>query len=163
MPPKIFDSSRNQNNQWQTHIDDGSSRSAITTPAFAIITNRRNSLSVRFTDYEDIQNPPEEEMESSRISMMNLWHCSYFESYIPYEEHKQTKISFLEKTHLSQKLLKTVEKWEDKKCQGQSFINNKTDSDDTDKEDEYVFRQRLFSSIDKENSDTENIEVITHN
>ena len=81
--------SRNQNNQWQTHIDVGSSRSAITTPTSAIITNRRNSLSVRFTDYEDIQNPPEEKMESSRMSMMNLWHCSYFESYIPYKEHKQ--------------------------------------------------------------------------
>jgi len=98
-------------------------------------------------------------MEPSRMSMMNLWHCSYFESYLPYEEHKQTRISFLEKTHLSQKLLKAVEKWEeDKKCQGQSFVNNETDFDDTDEEDEYVFRQRLFSSIDKENSDTYNIE-----
>ena len=98
-------------------------------------------------------------MESSRMSMMNLWHCSYFESYIPYEEHKQTEKSFLEETHLSQKLLKVVEKWEeDKKCQGQSFVNNETDFDDTDEEDEYVFRQRLFSSIDKENSDTDNIE-----
>jgi len=98
-------------------------------------------------------------MEPSRMSMMNLWYCSYFESYIPYEEHKQTGISFLKKTHLSQKLLKLVEKWEeDKKCQGQSFVNNETDSYDTDEEDEYVFRQRLFSSIDKENSDTDNIE-----
>ena len=54
--------------------------------------------------------------------------------------------------------LKTVEKWEeDKKCQGQSFVNNETASDDTDEENEYVFRQRLFSSIDKENSDEDNI------
>ena len=30
-------------------------------------------------------------------------------------------------------------------------------SDDTDEENEYVFRQRLFSSIDKENSDEDNI------
>ena len=52
-------------------------------------------------------------MEPSRMSMMNLWHCSYFESYIPYEEHKQTEKSFLEETHLSQKLLKVVEKWEE--------------------------------------------------
>ena len=44
LPPEIFDSSRNQNNQWQTHIHAGSSRSAITTPGSAIITNRRNSL-----------------------------------------------------------------------------------------------------------------------
>ena len=51
LPPEIFDSSRNQNNQWQTHIDARSSRSAITTPASAIITNRRNNLSVRFADY----------------------------------------------------------------------------------------------------------------
>jgi len=62
LPPEIFDSSRNQNNQWQTHIDVESSRSAITTPGSAIIINRRNSLSVKFTDYEDIQNLPEEEM-----------------------------------------------------------------------------------------------------
>ena len=56
------------------------------------------------------------------MTMMNLWHCSYFESYIPYEEHKQTATYFLEETHLSQKLLKAVEKWEeDKKCQG-TFI-----------------------------------------
>jgi len=94
-------------------------------------------------------------MEPSRMSMMNLWHCSYFESYIPYEEPKQTENSFLEKTLLSQKLLKVVEKWEkDKKCQGQSFVNNETDPDDTDEDDEYIFRQKLFSSIDKENSDT---------
>ena len=32
LPPEIFDSSRNQNNQWQTHIEAGSPRSAITTP-----------------------------------------------------------------------------------------------------------------------------------
>ena len=43
LPPKIFDSSRNQNNQWQTHIEAGSSRSAITTPGSTIITNKRNS------------------------------------------------------------------------------------------------------------------------
>ena len=41
LPPKIFDSSRNQNNKWQTHIDVGSSRSAISTLRSAIITNRR--------------------------------------------------------------------------------------------------------------------------
>ena len=59
------------------------------------------------------------------------------------------------KTFLSQKLLKAVEKWEeDKKCQGQSFVNNETNYDDTDKEDEYVFRQNLFSSMDKEDLDT---------
>ena len=97
LPPEIFDFFINQNNQWQTHIEAGSSRSAITTPGSTIITNRRNSLSLRFTNYEDIQNPPEEEMEPSRISMMNLWHCSCFESYIPYEEHKQIETSFLEK------------------------------------------------------------------
>jgi len=97
LPPEIFDSSRNQNNQWQKHIDAGSSRIAITIRGSAIITNRRNSLLVRFTDYEDIQNPPEEEMEPSRMSMMNLCHCSYFESHIPYEEHKQNETSFLEK------------------------------------------------------------------
>ena len=57
LPPEVFDSSRNQNNQWQTHIEARSSKSAITTPGSAIIINRRNSLSVRFTDYEDIQNP----------------------------------------------------------------------------------------------------------
>jgi len=66
---------------------------------------------------------------------------------------------FSEKTFLSQKLLKAVEKWEeDKKCQGQSFVNNETDSDDTDKGDEYIFRQKLFSTIDKENSDTDSTE-----
>ena len=54
MPLEVFDSSKNQNNQWQTHTDVGSSRSAITTPSAAIIINRRNSLSVRFTNYEDI-------------------------------------------------------------------------------------------------------------
>ena len=54
LPPEIFDSSRNQNNQWQKHIDAGSSRIAITIRGSAIITNRRNSLLVRFTDYEDI-------------------------------------------------------------------------------------------------------------
>ena len=98
-------------------------------------------------------------MEPSRMSMMNLWHCSYFESYIPYEEHKQTETSFLGKTCLSQKLLKAVEKWEEeKKCQGQSFVNNEIDSDDTDEENKYVFRQRLFSTIDKEDFDTHNIE-----
>ena len=42
----------------------------------------------------------------------------------------------------------------DKKCQGQSFVNNETIPDDTDEDDEYIFRQKLFSSIDKENSDT---------
>jgi len=90
LSPEIFDSFRNQNNQWQTHIDVASFRSAITTFRLAIIINRRNSLSVRFTDYEDIQNFSKEEMELSRNSMMNLWNCSYFESYISYEKHKQT-------------------------------------------------------------------------
>ena len=66
---------------------------------------------------------------------------------------------FYKKTCLSQKLIKAIEKWEeDNKCQGQSFVNNETDSDDIDEENIYVFRQRLFSMIDKENSDTENIE-----
>ena len=41
----------------------------------------------------------------------------------------------------------------------QSFVNNETDSDDIDEENEYVFRQKLFSSIDKENSDEDKIEV----
>ena len=69
---------------------------------------------------------------------------------------KQTKNFFSEKTFLSQKLLKAVEKWkEDKKCQGQSFLNNEADPDDTDEDDQYIFRQKLFSSIDKENSDIE--------
>ena len=131
---------------------------AITTPRSAIIINRRNSLLVRFIDYEDIQNPLEEEMEPSKMSTMNLWHCSYFESYIPYEEDEQTE-TFLQNSCLSQKLLKQVDLWvEENKCQKQSFVNNETDSDDTDEEDKYVFRQRLFSTIDKENFDTENIE-----
>jgi len=101
---------------------------------------------------------PEEKMEPSRMSMMNLWHCSYFESYFPDEKDEQTE-TFLHKSCLSQKLLKKVYLWvEEKKWQKQSFVNNEIDSDDTDEEDEYVFRQRLFSTIDKENYDTENIE-----
>lgn len=156
MPLEVFDSSKNQNNQWQTHIDVGSSRSAITTTSAAIITNRRNSLSVRFIDYEDIQTPPGEEIEPSRMSMMNLWHYSYFESYISYDEPKQTENSFSRKTSLSQKNFKEVKKWEeDKKCQPRGFINNETNSEDTDKDDDSIFRQKLFSTINKENSYTD--------
>ena len=141
LPPEVFDSSRNQSNHWQTHIDVGFSRSAITTPSATIITNRRNSLSVRFTNYKDIQTPPGEEIEPSRMFMMNLWHCSYFESYIPYEEPKQTENSFSEKNFLSQKLLKAIKKWEEyKKCQARSFINNETDSEDIDEDNDSIFR-----------------------
>jgi len=90
---------------------------------------------------------------------MNLWHCSYFESYIPYDEPKQTENSFSEKTFLSQKLLKAVKKWEeDKKCQPLCFINNETDFKDTDEDDDFIFRQKLFSTINKEYSDTDGTE-----
>ena len=91
--------------------------------------------------------------------MMNLWNYSYFESYIPYEEPKQTENSFSGKTFLSQKLLKVAEKLEEnKKCQGQSFINNETNFEDTNKDNDYIFIQKLFSTINKENSDTNNTE-----
>ena len=113
-----------------------------------ILVHTRNSFfcELKFdlgttTDYKDVQTPPEEDIEPSRMSMMNLWHCSYFESYIPYEEPKQIENSFSEKNFLSQKLLKAIKKWEeDKKCQARSFINNETDSEDIDEDNDSIFR-----------------------
>nr|KYP61761.1 hypothetical protein KK1_016271 [Cajanus cajan] len=57
LPPQIFEFRRNQGTEWKTHLNFGSSRTTITAPQTTIMTNRRNSLSIRFIDYENIQTP----------------------------------------------------------------------------------------------------------
>ncbi|KAL2329697.1 hypothetical protein Fmac_017278 [Flemingia macrophylla] len=136
LPPQVFESRRSEGLEWQTHINSRPTNTVVTVPASAIMTNRRNSLSVRFIDYE-IQNTPEEnneeEEEPARMSMMNLWHCSFFESYIPEYENKN-------------KLPPLVENWvKQKQKQNTIFVNEKDESSSEDEVDEFIFRQKLFS------------------
>nr|KYP40638.1 Polyprotein P3 [Cajanus cajan] len=119
LPPQVFESRRNPGIEWQTHLNSGSSRTAITAPQTSIMTNWRNSLSIRFADYENIQTPDQEEVveeeeQPSRRSFMNLW---IGESYI--HESWKTKQAPPE-SQLSPKLLAAVEKWEKQK-QEQTF------------------------------------------
>nr|KYP40847.1 Polyprotein P3 [Cajanus cajan] len=111
LPPQIFESRRNQGIEWQTHLNSGSTRTVITAPQTAIMTNRRNSLSIRFADYDDIVEHNPEEEEPPRNSFMNLWTgYSYIPDYTPNKEEGS-----LGKSQLSEKLLLAVEKWEKQK------------------------------------------------
>ena len=65
LPPKTFNSTRNQGHEWQTHINTLSTNPVVTIAQTAILNNRRRSLSIRFTNYENTNNSqPDEEEET---------------------------------------------------------------------------------------------------
>ena len=77
LPPEVFNSSRNQGHEWQTHINTAITNPVVTTAQSAILTNRRRALSIRFSDYENTNNPhqdDDEPIEPPRHSsaMMNI-------------------------------------------------------------------------------------------
>jgi len=66
LPPETFNSTRNQGHEWQTHINTLSTNPVVTTAQTAILNNRRRSLSIRFTNYENTNNSQINEEEETQ-------------------------------------------------------------------------------------------------
>ena len=60
------DKKPNQGHEWQTHINTLSTNPVVTTAQTAILNNRRRSLSIRFTDYENTNNSQTDEEEETQ-------------------------------------------------------------------------------------------------